>query len=85
MGGFFAAAAAIAGLLVWNTQASAKEPLGRQWPNGQYVSMDKIDHSSNDSLLKKYVDKIGLLVTGLISGQFRKRPQPRLYDSGNSK
>ncbi|HQX52675.1 MAG TPA: DUF547 domain-containing protein [Planctomycetaceae bacterium] len=57
MGGFFAAAAAIAGLLIWITQASAKEPLGKQWPNGQYVSMDQIDHSSYDSLLQKYVDQ----------------------------
>jgi len=61
MGGFFAAAAAIAGLLVWNTHVSAKEPLGRQLPNGQYVSMDKIDHSSYDSLLQKYVDKNGMV------------------------
>ena len=61
MGGFFATAAAVAGLLIWNTQASAKEPLGRQWPNGQYVSMDQIDHSSYDSLLQKYVDKDGMV------------------------
>jgi len=61
MGGFFAAAAAIAGLLISNTQASAKEPLGKQWPNGRYVSMDQIDHSSYDALLQKYVEKNGMV------------------------
>ncbi len=64
LGGFFAAAAATAGIMVWNTQASAKEPLGQQWPNGQYVSMDQIDHSSYDSLLQKYVDKNGMVNYG---------------------
>ena len=36
--------------------AFGKPPLGRSWPASQQVSMDQIDHSPFDSLLKKYVE-----------------------------
>lgn len=38
---------------------SADEFAGKQWPAGQQVSIDKIDHAAFDTLLKKYVDKDG--------------------------
>jgi len=39
--------------------ASAEENAGRQWPANQQVSIDQIDHSAFDQLLKKYVDADG--------------------------
>lgn len=41
------------------TDCSAEELAGKQWPKGQQVSIDKIDHAAFDKLLKKYVDKDG--------------------------
>ncbi|MDA1229329.1 MAG: DUF547 domain-containing protein [Planctomycetota bacterium] len=61
MSGFFAAAAVVAAVIVVNASASAKEPLGRSWPAGQYVSMDDVDHSFYDQLLQKYVDRDGMV------------------------
>lgn len=41
------------------SDAHAKPPLGKRWPDGQTVSMDDVDHSTYDALLKKYVDGDG--------------------------
>lgn len=54
-------AAAAGALLVTDSEASAKDPLGRSWPPEQMVSMDQIDHSAFDALLKKYVDLDGFV------------------------
>lgn len=51
--------AAVVGLFIANSEASAKDPLGRNWPADQQVSMDRINHSTYDALLKKYVDTDG--------------------------
>lgn len=61
MSGFFAAAAAVAIVIVTNATASAKEPLGRTWPAGQYLSMDDVDHTAYDQLLQTYVNKDGMV------------------------
>ncbi len=61
MSGFFAAAAVVAGVIICNANASAKEPLGKSWQAGQYVSMDEVDHLAFDQLLQKYVDKDGMV------------------------
>jgi len=37
--------------------AHAKPSLDRKWPGVQQISMDEIDHSTYDSLLRKYVDR----------------------------
>ena len=39
--------------------AHAKPPLGRKWPSVQQISMDEIDHSTYDALLRKHVDGDG--------------------------
>lgn len=39
--------------------AGAEENAGRQWPTNQQVSIDQIDHTAFDQLLKKYVDENG--------------------------
>ena len=44
---------------VRNQEAQAKTPLGRSWPASKRVSIDRIDHSALDALLKKYVDDDG--------------------------
>ena len=41
------------------TSADAKPPLGRKWSASQQLSMDQIDHSGFDLLLRKYVDADG--------------------------
>ena len=41
------------------TTVSAKDPLGRLWNAVQRVSIDEIDHTALDKLLKKHVDKDG--------------------------
>jgi len=51
-------------LLVGGATASAKEPLGRNWPAAQLVSMDNVDHRPFDALLKKYVDDDGFVNYG---------------------
>lgn len=56
-----AAVAAGVGLLIVNSPAAAKEPLGREWTANQYVSMEQIDHSGYDALLKRYVDEDGFV------------------------
>lgn len=53
------AAVAVAVLFVAPADAQAKPPLGHAWPANQRVSMDQIDHSIFDSLLKKHVDGDG--------------------------
>ena len=45
--------------LAVSSVASAKESAGRQWPANQQVSIDQIDHSAFDQLLKRYVDVNG--------------------------
>ncbi len=47
------------GYLIWPKTSSAKPPLGKRWSKNQRVSMDKIDHTSFDTLLQKYVDNDG--------------------------
>ncbi len=42
-----------------NATAGTKVTLGRTVPSGQRVSMDQIDHSAWDALLRKYVDGSG--------------------------
>ncbi|MFV2070109.1 MAG: DUF547 domain-containing protein [Pirellulales bacterium] len=44
--------------------AGAKVTLGRQWPAGQQLRLDRIDHATFDVLLKKYVDPQGLVDYG---------------------
>lgn len=61
MSGFFATAAAVAIVIVTNATASAKEPLGRAWPAGQYISMDDVDHAVYDQLLQTYVNGDGMV------------------------
>jgi hypothetical protein len=61
MSGFFAAAATVAIVIVTNATASAKEPLGRAWPAGQYISMDDVDHAVYDQLLQTYVNGDGMV------------------------
>jgi hypothetical protein len=61
MSGFFAAAAVVAVVIVTNAPVSAKEPLGRTWPAGQYISMDEVDHSVYDQLLQTYVNGDGMV------------------------
>lgn len=61
MTGFFAAAAVVAGMIICGTTACAKEPLGKAWPAGQYMSMDDVDHNAFDQLLQKYVDQDGMV------------------------
>ncbi len=39
--------------------AHAKPPLGRKWSPAQQISIDEIDHSAFDALLRKYVDSDG--------------------------
>lgn len=39
----------------------AEETAGKQWPTSQQVSMDSINHQVFDKLLKKYVDKNGMV------------------------
>ncbi|MBL8819414.1 MAG: DUF547 domain-containing protein [Planctomyces sp.] len=55
------AAAVLTSVIVSNSTVSAKEPLGRTWSAGQYVSMDEVDHSVYDQLLQKYVDQNGMV------------------------
>lgn len=40
-------------------EAAAKPPLGKQWAASQRISMNRIDHSAYDRLLKKHVDEDG--------------------------
>jgi hypothetical protein len=51
-------------LAIVTTSATAKEPLGRQWPSNQQRSMDQVDHSPFDTLLKRYVDQDGYVNYG---------------------
>ncbi len=46
-------------LTLWSQEAYAKAPLGKKWPSSQLVSMDQIDHTPFDVLLKKHVDTDG--------------------------
>lgn len=61
---------AAACILLTSASADAREALGRSWPAVQQVSMDRIDHSPLDALLRKYVDKDGFVdYRGLKSSQ----------------
>jgi len=51
------AAAAIA--VIMPSVSSAEPPAGKTWPQGQWVSIDQIDHKPFDELLSKYVDDDG--------------------------
>ena len=51
------ALAIVAGVIA--SPAFGKSPLGKKWGRAELVSMDDIDHSSFDKLLKKYVDRDG--------------------------
>ena len=42
-------------------EAGPKSTVGRNWPAGQLVPMDRIDHQAWDQLLQKYVDTDGLV------------------------
>jgi hypothetical protein len=46
-------------LTLWSQEAYARDPLGKNWPLTQLVSMDQIDHVPFDALLKKHVDSDG--------------------------
>lgn len=53
-------AGGVGAYLFWQMQdASAKPPVGRRWAASQRVSIDQIDHTAYDRLLKKYVDRDG--------------------------
>ena len=49
------------GCFVANNSALAQGTAGKQWPVAQQVSMDSINHQAFDKLLKKYVDKNGMV------------------------
>jgi hypothetical protein len=55
------ALAALVCCVVYTDMATAGETVtvGRKWPAAQHVSMDTVDHSTWDALLKKYVDQRG--------------------------
>ena len=46
---------------VANNSVQAQQTAGKQWPATQQVSMDSIKHQAFDKLLKKYVDKDGMV------------------------
>jgi hypothetical protein len=46
-------------MTLWSQEAYGKAPLGKNWPLSQLASMDQIDHSPFDALLKKHVDADG--------------------------
>jgi len=55
---------ALAGLLACQqgcAKAASSVDVGRQWPAGQRVSIDQIDHAPWDSLLARYVDEVGMV------------------------
>lgn len=54
-------AVAIALITTLAGTATAQETAGRAWPASQQVSMDRINHTSYDQLLQKYVDENGLV------------------------
>ena len=49
------------GCFVLNSSVQAQQTAGKQWPVAQQVSMDSIKHESFNKLLKKYVDKNGMV------------------------
>ena len=51
---------AVVGMMA-GTASAQEKTAGQAWPAAQQVSMDKIDHSSYDKLLQKYVDKNGMV------------------------
>jgi hypothetical protein len=61
MTGFFAAAAMVVSVIFCSNGACAKEPLGKAWPAGQYISMDDVDHAVYDQLLQTYVNGDGMV------------------------
>ena len=57
--GWKIAAAMLALIAIPKQMAHAKLPLGKNWSAAEQVSMNEIDHSEFDALLKKYVDGDG--------------------------
>ncbi|QDU52308.1 DUF547 domain-containing protein [Gimesia panareensis] len=51
--------AVVTAVLIYDVKGFAKEPLGQKWAAGQLLSMDQINHSSYNNLLKRYVDQDG--------------------------
>ena len=58
---FPAAFAVMAAMTASSTFAGTKSYVGTKTPSGPSVSMDKIDHSAWDKLLRKYVDNNGMV------------------------
>lgn len=51
--------AVVTAVMIYDAKGFAKEPLGQKWAPGQQLSMDQIDHSVYNDLLKRYVDQDG--------------------------
>ncbi len=52
----------VAAIVLPNHSATAEDKfVGKDWPEAMRISMDQIDHAPYDQLLKKYVDKNGLV------------------------
>lgn len=51
----------VSNMIRGDAYAGAKSYVGLKTPRGQLASMDQIDHSAWDALLKKYVDKNGMV------------------------
>lgn len=51
--------AVVTAVMIYDVQGFAKEPLGQRWAPGQQLSMDQINHSTFNTLLKRYVDEDG--------------------------
>ncbi len=62
-----------------NGTTSAEETAGRAWPTSQLVSMDQIDHSSYDGLLKKYVNDDGMVAYKAWHGNASDRKKLKDY------
>lgn len=52
---------AIATIVSFSTDVRGEENAGQSWPANQWVSIDQIQHTTFDGLLKKYVDQNGMV------------------------
>ncbi len=59
--GFIGAAVAFTFLGGRGEEANGKPPLGRTWKSSELASLDEIDHTAWDELLRDYVDGQGLV------------------------
>lgn len=52
---------AIATIASFASTTNAEENAGQKWPADQWISIDQIQHTAFDGLLKKYVDQNGMV------------------------